>query len=150
MNRPFLFAAYISIAAFTMTSCQNTKTKGKEDQDSVESLSAKAIEVHDEIMPQISKFDKTSVKLDSLLNALSSAKTNDPTLDTTAVRTELTTLKADIESATDAMMDWMRNYRLDSLDATYQSAEVERIKAMRGEFETVNKRIDSVMNVHNK
>ncbi|PVH23983.1 transposase [Sphingobacterium corticibacter] len=131
-----------------MTACQNNENKTTDNNTDPKALSAQAIEVHDEIMPQISKFDKTSVKIDSILNGLPMSKDQDAELDTAAIRTELVALKSDIESATDGMMDWMRNYRLDSLDVTYQQSEVERIKLMRAEFEKVNQQIETKMRVY--
>lgn len=150
MNKTFLWAVSFSLTAVMMTACQNNENKTTEDNSDPKALSAQAIEVHDEIMPQISKFDKTSVKIDSILNGLSASKDQDAELDTAAIRTELVSLKGDIESATDDMMDWMRNYRLDSLDATYQQSEVERIQAMRAEFDKVNQQIEAKMKSYTK
>lgn len=150
MNRTFLFAASLGVAAVTMTACQNSDNQATDNNSNPEAISAKAIEVHDEIMPQISKFDKTSVKIDSLLNGLAILKSENETIDTAAIRTELTTLKSDIESATDGMMDWMRNYQLDSTDVSYQESELARIKQMRAEFDTVNQQIESKMTAYTK
>lgn len=150
MNRTFLFAASLGVAAVMMTACQNNNKTSDHTNSNPEALSAKAIEVHDEIMPQISKFDKTSVKIDSILNGLAILKTEDTDLDTATIRTELIALKGDIESATDSMMDWMRNYKLDSTDVSYQESELERIKLMRAEFDKVNQEIESKMKTYTK
>lgn len=148
MNKTFLWVAALGLTTVMMTACQNNENKTTDNNTDPKALSAQAIEVHDEIMPQISKFDKTSVKIDSILNGLPMSKDQDAELDTAAIRTELVALKSDIESATDGMMDWMRNYRLDSLDVTYQQSEVERIKLMRAEFEKVNQQIETKMRVY--
>lgn len=150
MNKTFLWVASLGFTVVMMTACQNNENKTTDNNSDPKALSAQAIEVHDEIMPQISKFDKTSVKIDSILNGLSALKAEDAELDTATIRTDLVALKGDIESATDGMMDWMRNYRLDSLDISYQQSEVERIKLMRAEFDKVNKQIESKMNVYTK
>ncbi|MCL7989104.1 transposase [Sphingobacterium sp. lm-10] len=150
MNRTFSFVASLGVATVLMTACQNSENKQSDNNTNPESLSAKAIEVHDEIMPQISKFDKTSVKIDSILNGLSTLKAEDPALDTAAIRTELTALKQDIESATDGMMDWMRNYSLKNNDIAYQESELERITLMRAQFDKVNKEIESKMKTYAK
>ncbi|WP_133228670.1 transposase [Sphingobacterium corticibacter] len=148
MNKTLLWVAALGLTTVMMTACQNNENKTTDNNTDPKALSAQAIEVHDEIMPQISKFDKTSVKIDSILNGLPMSKDQDAELDTAAIRTELVALKSDIESATDGMMDWMRNYRLDSLDVTYQQSEVERIKLMRAEFEKVNQQIETKMRVY--
>ena len=150
MNKTFLWAVSFSLTAVMMTACQNNENKTTEDNSDPKALSAQAIEVHDEIMPQFRKFDKTAVKIDSILNGLSASKDQDAELDTAAIRTELVSLKGDIECATDDMMDWMRNYRLDSLDATYQQSEVERVQAMRAEFDKVNQQIEAKMKSYKK
>ncbi len=148
MNNPFLFAATLCTAAVMMTACQNSQNDS--NGEDAQAISKKAIEVHDEIMPQISKFDKTSVKIDSMLNQLSVIQNTDESVDTAAVRSELTTLKAEIEAATDHMMDWMRNYSVDSADASYQKEELERIKVMKKEFDAVDSKIESKMNAYAK
>ncbi len=145
MNRTILATTSLGIAAIMLISCQNNNNHSNDNEISHKTLSEQAIEVHDEIMPQISKFDKTAVKIDSILNGLSASKSEETELDTTTIRTELTALKQDIESATGSMMDWMRNYKLDSTDVSYQQSEVERIKLMRTEFDQVNQQIDAKM-----
>lgn len=146
MNRTILATTSLGIAAIMLISCQDNNNNHSNDNEiSHKTLSEQAIEVHDEIMPQISKFDKTAVKIDSILNGLSASKSEETELDTTTIRTELTALKQDIESATGSMMDWMRNYKLDSTDVSYQQSEVERIKLMRTEFDQVNQQIDAKM-----
>ena len=88
-------------------------------------------------MPQISTFDKHDILVDSLLSNLSALKTKDATLDTAETRQEFQTLKGDLESATDKMMVWMKEYTMDSTDVAYQQAEIDRISALKTEFEQV-------------
>lgn len=130
-----------ALSLLAITSCQNIKDQKNDPQV----LSAKAIEIHDLIMPQISTFDKHTVFVDSLLGSLSVLKKANPSLDTNATRQELTTLKTDLESATDDMMTWMKEYTPDSTNADYQKAEVDRITQLQSKFEKVSKDADRVL-----
>lgn len=113
---------YLTAAALLMFgACQN---KIKES----EAISKEAIVVHDEIMPQIAHFDRTTVKIDSLLETPLEAPT----------KNELLTLKSNLETATDNMMTWMKDYAFDSTDVNYQKDELEKIKAMKKQFEDVS------------
>lgn len=121
-------------ALILAASCQSPTTK-----QSVEGqqLAQEAIAVHDEIMPQISVFDKTAVRIDSILSELPIVASYNPNIDTAVLRTDLETLKANLEGATDFMMTWMYEYRPDSTDIEYQKAEVEKVKAMKKQFDEV-------------
>lgn len=123
----------LAIGLFFAGACQNTNNKNEE----AETLAKKAIEIHDEIMPQISAFDKHDILVDSLLTNLPALKSKDATLDTAAAREEFQALKGDLESATDKMMIWMKEYTMDSTDVAYQQAEIDRISALKTEFEQV-------------
>lgn len=128
-----IFATAIPALILTV-SCQSNSTKQSvEGQQLVE----EAIAIHDDIMPQISVFDKTTVRIDSILSELPNIATNDSSIDTTALRTDLETLKTNLENATDFMMTWMYEYKPDSTDIEYQKAEVEKVKAMKKQFEEV-------------
>lgn len=127
-------------AIITLTSCQNAKQDKKEEY---QVLSEEAIEVHDEIMPQISKFDKTSVKIDSILSNLAGFKAVNGDLDTTDTRANLKALQTNIDSASDFMMEWMRAYDPDSADVAYQKSEIERINLMKKRFDEVNEEINT-------
>ncbi|TDS17254.1 transposase [Sphingobacterium paludis] len=124
-----------AIGLLLTASCQNMK----EEKNDPKIISQKAIEVHDEIMPEISNFDRQGIVVDSLLTNFNAVKADHQGLDTAASRQALTKLKGDLESATDKMMEWMKEYNPDSSDVAYQHAEVERISTLKGEFETVNK-----------
>lgn len=124
-----------------MASCQNTKT----NENQADTLSKEAIAIHDEIMPQISIFDKHTIVIDSLLGNLASLKATNNSLDTNTTRHDLSALKTDLESATDKMMTWMKEYDPSSTDTSYQKAELERISKLKIEFETVTKNADTVL-----
>ena len=130
-----LILSTTAIGILLTASCQNIK----EEKNDPKVISQKAIEIHDEIMPEISNFDRQGILIDSLLANISTVKTNHQELDTASTRVELTKLKGDLESATDKMMLWMKEYNPDSTDVTYQHAEVESIGDLRKEFETVSK-----------
>ncbi len=128
-----ILAAIIALA--TLNSCQQ---QSNNDASQLKNLSEEAIQVHDEIMPQIAHFDRATLKIDSILENLGSIAKKDNTLDTATVKSELETLKQNLESATDNMMTWMRDYTPDSTDVTYQKAEIEKVKAMKKQFEDVS------------
>lgn len=128
-----ILAAIIALA--TLNSCQQ---QSNNDASQLKNLSEEAIQVHDEIMPQIAHFDRATLKIDSILENLGSIAKKDNTLDTATVKSELETLKQNLESATDNMMTWMRDYTPDSIDVAYQKAEIEKVKAMKKQFEDVS------------
>lgn len=128
-----ILAAIIALA--TLNSCQQ---QSNNDASQLKNLSEEAIQVHDEIMPQIAHFDRATLKIDSILENLGSIAKKDNTLDTATVKSELETLKQNLESATDNMMTWMRDYAPDSTDVAYQKAEIEKVKAMKKQFEDVS------------
>jgi PBP1b-binding outer membrane lipoprotein LpoB len=128
-----ILAAIIALA--TLNSCQQ---QSNNDASQLKNLSEEAIQVHDEIMPQIAHFDRATLKIDSILENLGSIAKKDNTLDTATVKSELETLKQNLESATDNMMTWMRDYTPDSTDVAYQKAEIEKVKAMKKQFEDVS------------
>lgn len=123
------------VGLFVFNSCQQKSTK---DSTEIQKLSAEAIQVHDEIMPQISHFDRATIKIDSILENLTVIVQKDSKLDTAVVKSELETLKTNLEDATDNMMTWMRDYAPDSSDVAYQKAEIEKIRAMKKQFEDVS------------
>lgn len=125
----------IAIPALILTvSCQSAATKkALEGQQ----LAEEAIAIHDEIMPQVSVFDKTGLHVDSLLNNMSAISANDSGIDTASLRSDLVELKSNLEDATDFMMTWMYEYQPDSTDVDYQKSEVEKVKKMKKQFEEV-------------
>lgn len=128
-----IFAAVIP-ALVLVVSCQSPATKQSLE---AQQLAQEAIAIHDDIMPQIPVFDKTTVKIDSILSELPNIAGNNPSADTATLRVDLETLRANLESATDFMMTWMYEYKPDSTDIEYQKAEVEKVKAMKQQFEEV-------------
>jgi len=132
MKQKILLPAAILCAA--AAACQNA---GKPATAS-KALSEKAIAIHDAIMPQISVFDKQTLIIDSLLANLADIKASRPDLDTTDTRRELSGLKTDLESATDGMMAWMREYERDNADTIYQNAEIQRVTDLKTTFESVS------------
>lgn len=130
------------VASAALSGCQ-------EGEKEHVTLSKEAIDIHDEIMPQISHFDRSSVKIDSILGNLDGIKSVNPELDTTNTRAELTSLQDNIESATHFMMEWMRSYEPDSADVAYQRNEVERVSTMRNQFDSVRTEINTKLQPFN-
>lgn len=136
----------LATAAVIFSSCQNNEKQGEDPK----LLSQKAIEIHDEIMPQISTFNKHTVIIDSILDNLALIKQQNPDLDTTNSRQELSSLKTNLETATDKMMVWMKEYSIDSTDISYQEAEIQRISDLKAEFDTVNQEVAKTLSPFNK
>ena len=130
-----------SVATLLLSACNG----GDNDANEVERLRQEAIDVHDEIMPQISIFDRNTVKIDSLLAHLPELKAANADLDTAQTRVELTTLKGRLEQATDAMMEWMTEFDVDPEDKSiaeakeYYEEEIQKVKDMKQLFEAVSK-----------
>ncbi len=131
--KKLFYASSISLL-FLTAACQSPATK---DAVKGQQLAQEAIALHDEIMPQIASFDQTTIKIDSILNALPQLANSSADIDTVALKTDLENLKNNLEQATDGMMTWMYEYVADSTDVAYQQAEVEKVKTMKKQFDDV-------------
>ncbi|MGJ1435469.1 transposase [Sphingobacterium multivorum] len=127
--------AFVAIASLAIAAC-GTQGNGA---TGVKALQDSTIKIHDEIMPQIAHFDRDAVKIDSILANLKNLKTTKADLDTNVTRKELSTLKANLESATDHMMDWMKGYNPDSTDVKYFETELQKVSDMKKIFDNVSK-----------
>ena len=127
--------AFVAIASLAIAAC-GTQGNGA---TGVKALQDSTIKIHDEIMPQIAHFDRDAVKIDSILANLKNLKTTKSDLDTNLTRKELSTLKANLESATDHMMDWMKGYNPDSTDVKYFETELQKVSYMKKIFDNVSK-----------
>ncbi|MDR3010445.1 MAG: transposase [Sphingobacterium sp.] len=127
--------AFLAIASLAIAAC-GTNGNGA---TTVKALQDSTIKIHDEIMPQIAHFDRDAVKIDSILANLKTIKTARMDLDTIATRKELSVLKANLESATDHMMDWMKGYNPDSTDVKYFETELQKVSDMKKIFDNVSK-----------
>ncbi|WP_312696630.1 transposase [Sphingobacterium mizutaii] len=141
MKKLILLSAAFSIA---FVSCQNKQVENKDQK-----LSEQAIAIHDEIMPQISQFDKSTIKIDSIINNLAAIKGEKADLDTAKTRVDLTNLKDSIEDATDHMMTWMKDYDATNEDEAYQQKEVDKISAMKKQFDRVAEQIKTSLAAFN-
>ncbi|QRQ63332.1 transposase [Sphingobacterium multivorum] len=127
--------AFVAIASLAVAAC-GTQGNGA---TGVKALQDSTIKIHDEIMPQIAHFDRDVVKIDSILANLKNLKTTKADLDTNLTKKELSTLKANLESATDHMMDWMKGYNPDSTDVKYFETELQKVSDMKKIFDNVAK-----------
>ncbi len=127
--------AFVAITSLAIAAC-GTQGNGA---TGVKALQDSTIKIHDEIMPQIAHFDRDAVKIDSILANLKNLKTTKSDLDTNLTRKELSTLKANLESATDHMMDWMKGYNPDSTDVKYFETELQKVSDMKKIFDNVSK-----------
>ena len=137
--KKILFLA--SVAILLLSACNG----GNNDANEIERLRQEAIDIHDEIMPQISIFDRNTVKIDSLLAHLPELQATNADLDTAQTRVELTALKGKLEQATDAMMEWMTEFDVDPQDKSaaevkeYYEEEIRKVKDMKLLFDEVSK-----------
>lgn len=125
--------AFMAIASLAIAACENAGA------NKVKALQDSTIKIHDEIMPQIAHFDRDAIKIDSILNNLKSIKAANAGLDTADARKELSILKANLESATDHMMDWMKGYNPDTTDTKYFEVELQKVTDMKKIFDNVAK-----------
>jgi len=130
-----------AVAFLLLAACNG----GNSDTAEIDRLRDEAIAIHDEIMPQISAFDRNTIKIDSLLSSLPELKAANPDIDTAQVRTDLSGLKVRLEEATNEMMDWMTGFDVDPQDKpaaeikTYYEREVEKVKDMKVLFDDAAK-----------
>src|SRR5690606_18621723 len=96
----------ISSGLLFLAACGN----GDQEAGEINRLREEAIAVHDEIMPQISAFDRNTVKIDSILASLPQLLEAQPGLDTSQTRSDLSGLKDRLTMATDSMMNWMTTF----------------------------------------
>lgn len=136
--------AFLIASAFAITSCNNSSNTI--NQNDLAKTQEETMKIHDEIMPQVSVFDKDAVTIDSILTHLKAIKTAKPALDTTQTRQELTQLKKNLEEATDHMMDWMKGYSADSTTVDYANRELTKVKDMKAVFDRVSKEKQEILN----
>ncbi len=144
MKKSLLTLATISV--MLLGACQNNTSK----QNDPSALSAQSIAVHDEIMPQISAFDKHTVLIDSLLGNLKEIKSQNPATDTAEIRDNLQNLKTELESATDKMMTWMKEFEPDSAQTAYQQAQFDSISNLKETFSKAAQNADRLLTPFNK
>lgn len=131
----------IGIASLAFFACNNAGEGGQAN-----ALREEAIAIHDEIMPQVSLFDRSTVKIDSLLANLGSLAAERPGLDTAHARAELTALKTNLTNATESMMSWMHDFDpnpdLPNDEAkAYYAGEVKKMEEMKQQFDDAAKQL---------
>ncbi|HLW50482.1 MAG TPA: hypothetical protein VKZ78_05870 [Sphingobacteriaceae bacterium] len=118
---------------------------GNKENAEITKLKEETIAVHDEIMPQISLFDRQTVRIDSFLVSMDSLKATNDALDTAQLRVDLTQVKNRLGEATDQMMQWMKEFDVNPQDKSeeeiksYYQSELEKIKKMKNLFDEVSK-----------
>ena len=131
----------ISTGLLFMAACNNSNQETGE----IDRLREEAIAVHDEIMPQISAFDRNTIKIDSILASLPQLLEAQPDMDTAQTRTDLSGLKSRLDMATDSMMNWMTAFDVDPQDKSpeeiksYYEDQVTKVKEMKELFDNVSK-----------
>src|SRR5690606_22520636 len=127
--------------AFTLSliSCQNA------NKNNDQKFAEQAIAIHDEIMPQISSFDKTTLIIDSILTNINAIAVQQTELDTVNAKIELTQLKDSLNDATDHMMMWMKDYDPANQEEAYQKQELEKITNMKSKFDRAQQQISKTL-----
>ncbi len=85
----------------------------------------------------------------SIISNLAAIKGEKADLDTAKTRVDLTNLKDSIEDATDHMMTWMKDYDATNEDEAYQQKEVDKISAMKKQFDRVAEQIKTSLAAFN-
>lgn len=140
-----LFVSLATIAFFS--ACSSSPDPNRKLQDEM-------IAVHDEVMPMMGAFVQNIQKIDTILLNMGQYKTQNPDLDTTQQRVELTQLQNDLESAHDSMNDWMHDLNLNfegkSKDevTAYLEAEKTRIQEINQEFNRVSETAKSTLSIY--
>lgn len=130
----------IATAGLLFSACNN----GSGDSSEINALREEAIAIHDEIMPQVSMFDRNTVKIDSILANLDAVAEERPGVDTSHMRAELTALRTNLTNATENMMTWMHDFDPnpdlpDEETKAYYQEEVRRMETMKQQFDDAAK-----------
>jgi hypothetical protein len=126
------------LISFFATSCtSSSRHENKNLQDSV-------IAVHDEIMPLMGDFVRSSIKIDSILMNLPEIKRENSEIDTIQTRIDLLALKKNLDSSTESMNDWMHEFEVDHEGKTeeevkkYLESELVKINEVKRKFESTS------------
>jgi len=145
--KPILLSA-LSLLLF-ITACN-------EKDNSTKQLQNEVIAIHDEVMPMMSTFAHTSIKIDSILNNWETIKLENSEIDTAEEKAKLINLKNEIEASNDAMNDWMHELNLDFESMSEAEAQEylqnERLKVQEIDtrFKAVAEKSTSVLSIFNK
>lgn len=126
------------LASFFVVSC--TSSSNHENQNLQDSV----IAVHDEIMPLMGGFVRSSIKIDSILMNLPGIKIQNPEIDTNQTRIDLLALKRNLDSSTESMNDWMHEFEVEHDGKTkeeiktYLENELVKINEVKRKFETTS------------
>lgn len=140
MNALMQAGTGLLMAVFFLSACS-----GSNDTAEIDRIKNETIAVHDEIMPQISSFDRQVIKIDSVMISMEDMIAQNPSLDTAQIREDLAALKGKLEGATDSMMEWMMEFEVehegksnDEIKAYYE-AELTKVTQMKTVFDQVSK-----------
>src|SRR5690625_1228758 len=126
----------------TAVACQQTDPEAAQRKE----ISDEVIEIHDEIMPLTEKFDRSELKIDSILNDFSKYAEHFEDVDSTELRQNLLTLKENLEEANEQMMTWMNDYELDNSVLEYHEEELKKIQDLENTYHRVNSEREELLN----
>ncbi|SMO47931.1 hypothetical protein [Solitalea koreensis] len=109
----------ITFSVLFALSCSNSKM---EEQKQEKALFIEMMGVHDNLMPKSEELVKSKRQLLQLASKMDSLKKVNTDLDTAALREKIQTGVAQLDSADNAMSDWMHNF-----DPTFEGKSHEQI-----------------------
>ena len=122
----------IFVCSLFLLSCNSTTTTEEGGESSkVEQLAAEVIGIHDEVMPKMEIINDLQVKLEKKKEGKVKA----------AMQTAIEQAEKQLQAADDAMMTWMREYKMPTKNDS--RSEKELIEYLEGE----KKRITAVKNL---
>lgn len=136
---------YFLIVMILLTSCSGGSKDKKEKE-----LQEEVMAIHDEIMPEMSRLEKLSQKLDSVKNSMRS-KDNASSSKIEKIEKQ----KQDLSEAHKSMMQWMRNYERPSDTMEHQQVieyleeEKTKIQDVKEKFNSSIKQAEATLNSNN-
>lgn len=142
MIRNFILPVTISLFALSVA-CQSDGGQ----QESVKTAEAEVFKIHDEVMPRIDDIMKLRKELSARIAATDSVKTGQST-PSTALRSDeekeqAIRLNRRLAEADSLMMDWMSNYKGDTLTLLKPDQALQYLDAEKQKITDVQKKITS-------
>lgn len=130
------------VFVFTVVACQQKDPEAAQRKE----ISDQVIEIHDEIMPLTEEFDRSELKIDSILNDFPAYAEHFEDVDSNELRQNLLTLKENLEEANEQMMTWMNDYELDNSVLEYHEEELKKIQDLEDTYHRVNAEREELLN----
>lgn len=136
------FILPLAVSLFFFSSCQNG-----DQGDAVKTAEAEVFKIHDEVMPSIDDIMKLQKQLKARIAATDSASagqgTPSATLRTDEEKDQAMRLNRRLAEADSLMMDWMSNYKGDTLTTLKPEQALQYLDAEKQKIADVQKKITS-------